>query len=211
MFTGIVEEAGRVAAIEPGQTSIRLVVEASVTGRGVRLGDSIAVNGCCLTLVSSLGRAGKRRLAFDLLAETWRRTSIGNAKVGTLVNLERSLAVGDRIGGHFVTGHVDGTGVIRRWERDGRDHVLDIDAPADVRCYLVPKGSIAVDGISLTVAEVLPKGLRIWIIPHTLEVTALRERKAGDRVNLEADMLGKYVGKLLAGRSGASRSKVRKG
>ncbi len=197
MFTGIVEEAGRVALIEQGASSIRLVVEASVAGTGARLGDSIAVNGCCLTLVSNRRNGRMRMLAFDLLAETWRRTSIGDAMVGTLVNLERSLAVGDRIGGHFVTGHVDGTGVIRRWEREGRDHVLDVEAPVALRRYLVQKGSITVDGISLTVAEVLPKGFRIWIIPHTLEVTALRDRKAGDRVNLEADMLAKYVERFV--------------
>ena len=197
MFTGIVEEAGSVISIEAGESSIRLVVEASMAGNKARLGDSIAVNGCCLTLVSIRRRGRKRTLAFDLLAETWRRTSIGDAKVGALVNLERSLAFGDRIGGHFVTGHVDGTGVIRRWERDGRDHVLDVEAPAPLRRYLVQKGSIAVDGISLTVAEVLPKGFRIWIIPHTLEITALRNRQVGDRVNLEADMLAKYVERFI--------------
>lgn len=202
MFTGIVEEAGRVVSIEPRDASIRLAVEAAVVARGVRLGDSIAVNGCCLTVVTSRRAGTKRILEFDLLAETWRTTSIGDARVGGVVNLERSLAAGDRIGGHFVTGHVDGTGKVRKWERNGRDHVLEVEAPASIRRYLVRKGSIAVDGISLTVADVLPRGFRIWIIPHTLEVTALRERQVGDRVNLEADMLGKYVEKFAAARSG---------
>lgn len=205
MFTGIVEEAGRIVSIEPRASSIRLAVQAQVVGKGVHLGDSIAVNGCCLTVVQATGSGGRRILHFDLLAETWRRTSIGDAQVGSVVNLERSLAAGDRIGGHFVTGHVDGTGTVRRWERSGRDHVLEVEAPAGLRRYLVPKGSIAVDGISLTVADVLPKGFRIWIIPHTLEVTALRERKAGDRVNLEADMLGKYVERFVAARKDTGR------
>jgi riboflavin synthase len=133
------------------------------------------------------------RLAFDLLQETWDRTNLSAVKPGSAVNLERSLAAGDRLGGHFVTGHIDGTGTISRWERNGQDHVLDIAAPKEVRRYVVFKGSIAVDGISLTVAGVTPKGFRIWIIPHTFAVTALHERKVGDRVNLEADMLGKYV------------------
>lgn len=200
MFTGIVEESGRVVAIQPGPASIRLSVSARVAARGVRIGDSIAVNGCCLTVAALRGCGAARTLEFDLLAETWRRTSIGDARVGSAVNLERSLAVGDRIGGHFVTGHVDGTGVVRRWEASGRDHVLEVEAPAALRRYVVPKGSVAVDGISLTVADVLPRGFRIWIIPHTREVTALAERQVGDRVNLEADMLGKYVERFVAAR-----------
>lgn len=200
MFTGIVEESGRVVAIQPGPASIRLSVSARAAARLVRIGDSIAVNGCCLTVAALRGRGASRTLEFDLLAETWRRTSIGDARVGSAVNLERSLAVGDRIGGHFVTGHVDGTGVVRRWEASGRDHVLEVEATAALRRYVVPKGSIAVDGISLTVADVLPRGFRIWIIPHTREVTALAERQVGDRVNLEADMLGKYVERFVAAR-----------
>jgi riboflavin synthase len=114
------------------------------------------------------------------------------------VNLERSLRANGELGGHFVTGHVDGLGKIVRWERAGKDHVLDITAPPDVLRYVVPKGSITVDGISLTVATVQKKGFRIWIIPHTFAVTALRERKIGDVVNLEADLLGKYVEKFLS-------------
>jgi riboflavin synthase len=113
------------------------------------------------------------------------------------VNLERSLAVGDEVGGHFVTGHIDGTGRITRWEQSGRDWVLDIAVPEEFKRYLVYKGSVAVDGISLTVAEVLPEGPRIWIIPHTYEVTNLRARAVGDAVNLEADLIGKYVERIL--------------
>jgi riboflavin synthase len=121
-------------------------------------------------------------------------------KPGSAVNLERSLAAGDRLGGHFFTGHIDGTGKIRTWERRGRDHILEITAPAAIGRYMVFKGSVAVDGISLTVAEVFRGGFRIWIIPHTYEVTALRERQVGDVVNLEADMLGKYVERFVRAR-----------
>jgi len=205
MFTGIVEETGRVVAVRPGESSIRWVVEARQAGRGVRLGDSIAVNGCCLTVVRRRTLRGRTHLEFDLLRETWERTNLSSISPGMSVNLERSLAVGDRLGGHFVTGHIDGTGTIARWERCGADHVLDIAAPVAIRRQVVFKGSIAVDGISLTVAEVLPDGFRIWIIPHTQAVTALRERRVGDRVNLETDLLGKYVEQMLRKPSPRSR------
>jgi riboflavin synthase len=197
MFSGIVEEAGTVARIEPGTRSIRLAVRARRVGRGLRRGASVAVNGCCLTVVKLGGRGRQRVLEFDLLQETWRLTNLQFARVGSLVNLERALRVGGELGGHFVTGHIDGLGRITRWERVGRDHVLDIAAPREVMRFVIYKGSIAVDGISLTVAEVLRGGFRVWIIPHTYEVTALRERRVGDAVNLEADLLGKYVAKLL--------------
>ncbi|MCD6339555.1 MAG: riboflavin synthase [Verrucomicrobia bacterium] len=197
MFTGIVEEAGRVIKAEPMADRIRLTVEAEKCGRGVKKGDSVAVNGCCLTIVGLRPRGRKRVLEFDLLQETWRRTNLQHTPPGGLVNLERSLRADSLMGGHFVTGHIDGVGRVKRWERAGQDWVLDIQAPREVMRYVVFKGSIAVDGISLTVAEVLRGGFRIWIIPHTYEVTALRERRAGDAVNLEADLIGKYVEKLL--------------
>ena len=201
MFTGIVEDAGVVEAITPSPEGIRLALRTKVCGRKSRLGDSIAVNGCCLTVVSIRSlRSQGHRLEFDLLQETWNRTSFADLQQGSRVNLERALAVGARLGGHFVTGHIDGTGRIRRWEPSGKDYVLEIEVPKAMRRFLLPKGSIAIDGISLTVADVLPTGLRAWIIPHTREVTALSERKAGDRVNLEADLLGKYVDQLLAAR-----------
>jgi riboflavin synthase len=198
MFTGIVEEAGVIEKITPAEKSIEMTVRGGVCGRGMKVGDSVAVNGCCLTAVniSTQGKAALMR--FDLLQESWRRTNFQFAKPGSLVNLERSLRANGELGGHFVTGHVDGLGKIIRWERAGKDHVLDIAAPADVMRYLVFKGSIAVDGISLTVAGVRKKNFRIWIIPHTFDVTALRERKVGDAVNLEADLLGKYVEKFLS-------------
>jgi riboflavin synthase len=197
MFTGIVEEAGVVERIKPTAKSIELTIRTGKCGRGLKIGDSLAVNGCCLTAVK-LARRGKFKLAqFDLLEETWRRTNLQFAKPGSLVNLERPLRAQAELGGHFVTGHIDGLGKIIRWERAGKDHVLDIAAPPEVMRYVISKGSIAVDGISLTVAGVNKKSFRIWIIPHTYESTALRERKVGDAVDLEADLLGKYVEKFV--------------
>jgi riboflavin synthase len=198
MFTGIVEEAGVIEKITPTARSIEMTVRAATCGRGVRVGDSVAVNGCCLTAVKVTARGKARLLQFDLLQESWNRTNFQFARPGSLVNLERSLRANGELGGHFVTGHVDGTGTITRWERAGKDHVLDIAAPPNVMRYVIDKGSIAVDGISLTVAAALKKSFRIWIIPHTHEITALRERKIGDAVNLEADLLGKYVERFIA-------------
>ncbi|MCL5098000.1 MAG: riboflavin synthase [Candidatus Omnitrophica bacterium] len=198
MFTGIVEETGTVERISPTAKSIQLTVRARICGRGMKVSDSLAVNGCCLTVVKTASKGPDKLLEFDLLRETWERTNLQFARVNSLVNLERSLRADSRMGGHFVTGHIDGTGTIMRWERSGADWVLDVAPPPALKRYLVYKGAIAVDGISLTVAEVKPRFFRIWIIPHTYEITALRERKAGDAVNLEADILGKYVEQFLA-------------
>ena len=198
MFTGIIEETGKIESVKPTGASIRLVVQAHASGRGLKLGASVAVNGCCLTVVK-MSAAGKfKRLQFDVLEESWHRTNLQFVKPGSIVNLERPLRADGELGGHFVTGHVDGVGRIIRWKRVGRDHVLDITAPPTVMDYVVCKGSIAVDGISLTVAGVKRKGFRVWIIPHTCEVTALHDRKVGDAVNLEADLLGKYVQRFVA-------------
>lgn len=217
MFSGIVEEAGRIRSIQPTGESIRLVVEAGITAGGGKIGDSIAVNGCCLTAVKLERQTRAARFHFDLLQETWNRTSFHQLKPGAVVNLERSLRMSDRLGGHFVTGHVDGTGKITRWEKSGTDWVLEIEPPRAMMKYFLYKGSVAVDGISLTVAEVKARMLRLWIIPHTREVTNLRERQTGDRVNLEADLLGKYVERLISSRESAaaprrrSSSKARSG
>jgi riboflavin synthase len=200
MFTGIVEEAGIVERIKPAAKAIELTVRARVCGRGTKVGDSVAVNGCCLTAVKVTPRGRDRLLQFDLLKETWRLTNLQFARPGALVNLERPLRSGGTLGGHFVTGHIDGLGRIVHWEQAGLDHMLDIAAPRELMRYVVHKGSIAVDGISLTVADVRKKSFRLWIIPHTLEMTALRQRKVGDAVNLEGDLLGKYVEKFLAAR-----------
>jgi riboflavin synthase len=197
MFTGIVEETGLVERVQPRAKSIQLTVRVRVCGRGLKVGDSIAVNGCCLTVVKIVPRAAHKLVQFDLLRETWERTNLSATRPGSRVNLERALPANGRLDGHFVTGHIDGTGQITRWERAGLDHVLEIEAPKDVMRYVVFKGSIAVDGISLTVAGVQKNGFRIWIIPHTYEVTALRERRVGDAVDLEADLIGKYVEKFV--------------
>ncbi len=203
MFTGIVEEAGRVERIQPTPKSIQLTVRMRACARGLKVGDSVAVNGCCLTAVRVVRRGPQAAVQFDLLQETWKRTNLQFAAPGALVNLERPLRANGELGGHFVTGHIDGMGRITRWERAGQDHVLDVAAPAAVMRYVVFKGSIAVDGISLTVAGVTKQGFRLWIIPHTFEITTLRERRVGDAVNLEADLIGKYVEKFFNARAAA--------
>lgn len=205
MFTGIVEEAGRVERIVPTDKSIRLTVRTQVCAPGLKLGASLAVNGCCLTVVKLAKRGRDKLVEFDLLKETWDRTNLQFARPGALVNLERPLRADGQLGGHFVTGHIDGLGTITRWERAGQDHVLEIAAPPEVMRYIVFKGSVAVDGISLTVAGAQKRSFRIWIIPHTYEVTALQERAVGQQVNLEADLLGKYVERFVSARSKGSR------
>jgi riboflavin synthase len=197
MFTGIIEETGTVERVKLTPKSIELTIRAKICARGLKPGGSLAVNGCCLTAVGLASRGGGKLARFDLLRETWHRTNLQFVKPGSLVNLERPLRAGGEFGGHFVTGHIDGLGKILRWERSGQDHVLDIAPTPEVMRYILFKGSVAVDGISLTVAEVRKTRFRIWIIPHTYEVTALRERKVGDAVNLEADLLGKYVEKFV--------------
>jgi len=195
MFTGLVEGTGRVVALlAPEGVARSLMIDAGPLAEGVQNGDSVALNGCCLTVTSSEGT----RLGFDLLEETQARTNLRDVKPGVVVNLERALPAHGRYGGHFVTGHIDATGVIRRWEQTGRDYELRIGIEPAHGVYLVPKGCIAVDGISLTVADVGRDEFSVWIIPHTRSVTALRERAVGDLVNLEFDLLAKYTEKILA-------------
>lgn len=201
MFTGIIEETGMVEKIKRGAKAITLAIRAKDAARGLKIGGSLAVNGCCLTATKIAGHGKSKILQFDLLEETWRKTNFQFLKKGSLVNLERPLRAGGEFGGHFVTGHVDSTGKILRWEKSGADHALDIAAPENVMRYVIEKGSITIDGISLTVAGVSKKSFRVWIIPHTFEVTNLRGRKKGDAVNLEADMLGKYAEKILKARA----------
>ena len=192
MFTGIIEETGAIQSIVPSAKSIRLTIAANRTARGAKLGDSLAVNGCCLTIV----KIKRRHLEFDLLRQTWNLTNFHSLKIGSLVNLERSLAIGDRLHGHFVTGHIDGTGKIEIFEQRGADWLLQIRAPKEIQRYIVPKGAIAIVGISLTIAKVLKSSFQIWIIPHTYKITALRNRPARSLVNLEPDILAKYVARL---------------
>jgi riboflavin synthase len=210
MFTGIVEETGHVQAIRPGAGGIGLWVRARLCGRRLKAGDSLAVNGCCLTVEKIRSRADDKLLQFAVLEETWRRTNLQFARPGAPVNLERALRAGDPLGGHFVSGHIDNLGKITRWEQAGKDYLLEVAAPPDIMRYVVFKGSIAVDGISLTVAAVRRKSFQVWIIPHTRAVTALSRRRVGDAVNLEADMLGKFVERFITahlkrpGRSGGN-------
>ena len=195
MFTGIVEGTGAVMALEEQAEAWRLVVDAAEVAEGVAVGDSVAVNGCCLTVVMREGS----RLSFDCLEETLRLTSLRQALPGATVNLERALAANGRLGGHFVSGHVDGLGEIQTYETHGKNVYLRVTAPAEFVRYIVYKGSVAIDGISLTIAEEHPDGLAVWLIPHTVSVTNLRDRKVGDAVNLEFDLLAKYAEKILAG------------
>lgn len=194
MFTGIIEETGTVESFVQGPQSWRLRIRAKLVLEGLALGDSIAVNGCCLT-ATAFDCAG---VEFDVLEETRRLTNFSVLQPGALVNLERSLRFDGKVGGHFVSGHIDGLGTVDVFEPRGNDHYLRVRTPAGTGRYLIHKGSIAIDGISLTVAEVDGDGFAVWLIPHTLAVTNLREKKAGSPVNLEFDLLGKYVEKLAA-------------
>ncbi len=192
MFTGLVEETGAVVSLEEQAEAWRLTLEADLV-LPLAIGDSLACNGCCLTVVAAEGK----RLSFDLLEESLRLTSFHQYKPGDKVNLERSLKADARLGGHFVSGHVDCTGEVTVFEPRGKNHYLRAEVPAEFQKYLVYKGSVALDGISLTVAEADDAGLAVWLIPHTLEVTNLHQRKVGDAINLEFDLLAKYVEKLL--------------
>lgn len=202
MFTGIVEEAGRVLSFEEGPQSWKLRVQASTVLEDLAVGDSLAVNGCCLTVVSH----GHGTADFDLLGETVRLTSFAALRPGARINLERSLRFNGKVGGHFVSGHIDGLGRVTRFEPRGKDYYLRIAPPSDLAKYLVYKGSIAVDGVSLTVAEADADGFAVWLIPHTLEVTNFGDLRCGSLVNLEFDLLAKYVEKLLLGGREIERS-----
>jgi riboflavin synthase len=197
MFTGIVEETGQVAAFTRGAAAWRLQVSARLAREDAVVGDSIAVNGCCLTIAS----IDAQHVFFDVLEETRRLTNFDALGTGSAVNLERSLRFGGKLGGHFVTGHIDGLGTIEQFEQRGADHYLKVRAPSGGGRYVIQKGSIAIDGVSLTVAEVDGDALAVWLIPHTLAATNLGARRVGERVNLEFDLLGKYVEKLLSSRT----------
>lgn len=191
MFTGIIEETGTIRKIVGQSGSIE--IKANKVLSGTQLGDSIAVNGVCLT-VTAIGHDG---FTADVMAETLRRTNLGRLTIGSSVNLERAMASGDRFGGHIVSGHIDGTGTIQSLQREGNAVWVTIAAPASILRLIVMKGSIAIDGISLTVAYVDESVFKVSIIPHTGEETTLLTRKPGDIVNLENDIVGKYVERLL--------------
>lgn len=193
MFTGLVQGAAKVTAIFARERDGARLTLTHPLLSSAKSGDSIATNGCCLTVVDPKGHEA----SFDLLAETLRLTNLGDLAPGSVVNIEPSLLPTDRMGGHFVTGHIDGCGEVAFFGQDGADWRLDISASDTFLRHVVRKGCVAVDGMSLTVADMIPGGFRSWIIPHTLEVTNLARRKAGDRVNLESDLLAKYAEKLL--------------
>jgi riboflavin synthase len=187
MFTGIVEELGSVLAVGHDGPTVRVRIGAGTVLDGARLGDSTAVDGCCLTVVAQ----GDGWFEADVSGETLRRTTLGDRRVGDAVNLERPLRLSDRLGGHIVQGHVDAVGDVLEPVPD-----LRIRMPDDLRRYVVAKGSIAVDGVSLTVVEPTDDGFTVAVIPHTAEVTTLGHRRPGDRVNLEVDLIAKYAERL---------------
>jgi riboflavin synthase len=194
MFTGIVEELGTVREIEPNEGGARLEIAATTVLEDATIGASISVNGCCLTVVELTGSSWSA----DAVVETLARTNLGDLRAGDPVNLERPVRLADRLGGHVVQGHVDATGIVRAREPQSDDSVMiHFDAPDEILRYVVHKGSITVDGISLTVAAKFDDGFAVAAIPHTLAVTTLGARRVGERVNLEADVLAKYVESLL--------------
>jgi riboflavin synthase len=194
VFTGLVEEVGRVVDVRPGGEGARLALRAPLVRDGLAVGDSVSVNGACLTAVA-LDDEG---FAVDAVAETLRRTALGGLGPGDPVNLERALRLGDRLGGHLVQGHVDATGRVAGARAEGESAVLRIAAPAEVLRYVVEKGSVAVDGVSLTVAARLPDAFEVALIPHTMAVTTLGPGAVGRPVNLEVDLVAKYVEALVA-------------
>lgn len=201
MFAGIVEETGVLLSFEKQPKAWRLSVKARVVLEGSAIGDSIAVNGCCLTVVDRNDEA----LFFEMLEESRRLTNIAATPAGGAVNLERSLRTDGRLGGHFVTGHVDTIGTVATLEKRGDDVFLKVSIPGRFGSLLVPKGSVAVDGVSLTVVDVAPDWFSIWLIPHTLAVTTLGCRQVGDGVNIEFDLLAKYVNRAIEARESLSQ------
>ncbi|HEX7626267.1 MAG TPA: riboflavin synthase [Gaiellaceae bacterium] len=193
MFTGLIREVGTVVSREGDADGVRLTVKAAATAGGAQLGDSIAIDGVCLTVVA----VEDGTLAFDAVPETLERTSLGTLYDGSRVNLEPALRAGDALGGHYVQGHVDGVGTVLTVEAEGDGKRIWFDAPVGLLRYVVEKGSIAVQGTSLTVAAASDAGFAVALIPHTLEATTLGELEPSDRVNLEVDVLAKYVEKLL--------------
>jgi riboflavin synthase len=200
MFTGLIEEVGNVVALRPNESFKRLEVSAPRLAGRIRIGDSVSVNGCCLTATENQNAS----VGFDLLQESLDRTNLKTLGPDSRVNLELALAAGAPLGGHFVQGHIDCAAAIRAAEERGADLRLEIELTSEFAPYVAAKGSIAVNGISLTVAEVLPSSFAVWIIPHTRAQTNLSAAKVGDLLNLEFDILAKYVERMLDRRSAAN-------
>ena len=201
MFTGIIEEKGHLLAIERGASASRISVECPAIFEGIALGDSVAVNGVCLT-VSSFPQEGA--FAADVMPETFRRSNLGSLRAGDAVNLERAMAANGRFGGHIVAGHIDGTGKVSKLKTEGNAVLMTVAAPAELMRYIALKGSIAIDGASLTVAAVGASSFTVSLIPFTAAETALLEKKAGDEVNLETDIIAKYIERLMQARGGSA-------
>ncbi len=193
MFTGIVEGMGRLVRLSSGPLGARLELDLGPVAEGVKLGDSIAIEGCCLTVVERAGTT----CAFDAVPETLSRTTLGEKRQGDMLNLERSVALGGRLGGHLVTGHIDGRGTVAAVEKKGNEWDFMIEVPPPLRRTFIEKGSVALNGISLTVAALTGAGFRVAVIPHTMRVTTMGRLKPGDAVNIEVDVLGKWVARLL--------------
>lgn len=200
MFTGLIESTGTVLSLEARGESARLTLNVGSLAAGLTEGESVAVNGCCLTVTD--WDIAAQTASFDLLMQTLKVTSLGDLAIGSLVNLERAMSMNARFGGHFVQGHVDATVTILDWSPHGQDYRLEVELPAEHAGLVIPKGSICLDGISLTAAEVTPNSVVCWIIPHTFQMTNLRSKTAGMRLNVEFDLLGKYVRNLMQAQTG---------
>jgi len=196
LFTGLVAEKGVVEKIARSRFSAVLTLRAQMAASGLEVGESIAVNGVCLTVTAF----DSGTFTVDVMLETLKKTNLGLLQPGSRVNLERALRLGDRVGGHLVTGHVDGTGVVARLKERGIATEMWVEVPPELEKYLVPRGSVALDGVSLTIADLQPGALMVSLIPHTKEITTLGEKKIGDILNIETDILGKYVHHLFSGR-----------
>jgi riboflavin synthase len=202
MFTGIIEETGLIRNLAQGESSAALTVEAARVLDGIRLGDSIAVNGACLTVTGfSTGS-----LTVDVMNETLQKTNLGRLPSGSRVNLERALALGDRLGGHLVAGHVDAAGAILSLQDKGIATEMWVAVTGELQQYLIPQGSVALDGVSLTIAALKTGAMMVGLIPHTKTTTTLGDKKTGDLLNIETDLLGKYVSSLLQ-RTGVQEQK----
>lgn len=206
MFTGIIEEIGEIAAVKNGAKSCELTIKGSLIFDDLKIGDSVAVNGVCLTATSINGNA----FTADVMAETMRRSSLGTLKQGSRVNLERAMSANGRFGGHIVSGHIDGVGFVQSLVKEDNAVWVTITADESVMRYIVEKGSVAIDGISLTVAKVFKDAFSVSVIPHTGSETTLLSKKTGNRVNLECDIIGKYVEKLVGKPSGITEDFLKK-
>lgn len=192
MFTGIVEGIGKVKKISKATkngSAIQMIVDLGKYGKGLKIGQSVALNGVCLT-VTKLSKTG---CTFEMIEETTKKTDLGNLKQGGIVNIERSLKAGDRLEGHFVLGHIDGVGIIKKIQKKPKEVQVWFEVPKNLSKYVVKKGSIAMDGISLTVVDIKKNLASICLIPHTIEVTNFKTKTIGDKVNIETDILGKYI------------------